>query len=291
MLSPKQYIQQRSRHLPIDLCLISQGWQKVKKANVFVFRKHTTGTHTFCAYLVDLSLLGIKDTFYQFNTDVDIEEMMQNMKLEKIDYNTAHNVIFAGYEYALEFDMKQHADFAEITKYFLEPDDDNIPIIDIEVGDENGDPQLIAHPGDPITEIIAKLEKNPGPGNYTYIHELEFLDGDDDEPWEEDDDDGFENESIKEFVKMNKQIDEKTLDMKSEEALVYFKVIANGQKTLNAKPYSKLPKEITKNITEIEYEQGKEETLSEVLNFLVKKYNQTYFEAKPITPEDLMPQP
>ena len=111
-------------------------------------RRHVNGNVTVGLYLVDLRCLGIKDTFYAFNIpQEEAEEKFVNhlFGVEEADYNLAHNLVYAGHDFALEFDIKPHKDFG-ITKYILEEDTDKIPVIEIPVGDENGNPSLIVAP-------------------------------------------------------------------------------------------------------------------------------------------------
>ncbi len=141
-LSPENYIKTRARTLPIDKCYINVDWKETGMANIVVQRKHTNGNFTFGVYLVDLFALGTKDTFWNFNTPISIyEKLKHGIKHIEVEYNLVHNIIFGGNEYAEEHGFKIHKDF-NLTKYILEPDDENIPLIDIEFG-KNGKPLVI----------------------------------------------------------------------------------------------------------------------------------------------------
>jgi|GEM_PF-4743318 len=170
--------------------------------NVIVIRKHTNGNFTYAAYLVDLLCLGVKDTYYQFNQDArEMEEFLddsdQESKMLEIDYSLAHNIIFAGHDFAAEYHMPQHPDFTRTTRYLLEEDDEKIPLIDVHTGDENGLPHLLVTPANLQSAALGRLKQYAGEGNYRYsIIGSPFADDDpttgfDDE--QEEDDDDFED--------------------------------------------------------------------------------------------------
>jgi hypothetical protein len=198
-LSPEKYIQTRARSLPIYKCLVSTDWQLHGIANVVVMRKHVNGNITAGIYLVDLYCLGIKDTFYFFNKPE--EEIFESINpdslfLDETDYNFAHNIIYAGHDFALEFDIQPHKNFS-ITKYILEEDNEAIPVIDIPVGDEDGKPHLMVDSSYNYGPVLVKLKKHAGEGNYTFtVNDDEYGEDDDDDEdeWEDDDDDEWEDD-------------------------------------------------------------------------------------------------
>jgi hypothetical protein len=177
MLSPENYIRQKARTLPIFECLVNNDWEESGLANITVARQHTNGNLTLGIYLVDLKCLGIKDAFYRFNiSESDYREILgkmeENMELESVSYTLAHNIVFAGIEFAEEYGLKPHKDFG-VAKYILEEDSDDIELIEIECG-QNGKPLYVQGALDNdvrARQIIAHLEKHAGPGNYQYILE------------------------------------------------------------------------------------------------------------------------
>jgi hypothetical protein len=84
----------------------------------------------------------------------------------------AHNIIYAGYEYALELGINPHQDF-KFTKFILEEDDDEIPLIDIEVGGKGGVPHLLITDGNPAKykPVYNHLLKTLGEGNFIHTSE------------------------------------------------------------------------------------------------------------------------
>jgi len=178
-LSPKKYIETQCRKLPIYKCYINRDWDTARMANVFILRKHTNGNITIGIYLVDLACLGIKDTFFFFNLpESDINERLDlpNMFLKEVDYTLAHNIVFAGHDYALDYDINPHKDFAT-TKFILEEDDDKISLIDIPVGGDDGKPLLVLQPGQSTKykHVYDKLVKNLGKDNFNFVMGADML--------------------------------------------------------------------------------------------------------------------
>jgi hypothetical protein len=168
-LSPEKYITTRARTLPIHKCLVNEGWETSKMAQVIVMRRHVTGNVTIGMYLVDLLCLGIKDTHYYFNIlPSEFEERIEDgPEFMEISYDLAHNIVYAGHDFAMEFEIKPCAEFT-VTQYILEEDNNNIPLIDISTGDEEGMPHLMAEPGGNYHDALAKLRQHAGEGNYHY---------------------------------------------------------------------------------------------------------------------------
>lgn len=203
ILSPENYIRQRARHLPLFKCLVNEGWDDAGMAEIIIARRHINGNITFCSYLVDLQCLGIKDTLFDFNIPEDqfdevVVEMSQGDALIEAGYPLVHNIIHAGWEYAEEIGFKPHKDFISTTQFMLEEDNEAIPIIEIDCGDDDGIPVYVQGPLEDDARanmIISQLEKNVGDGNYRFIlydeDESEGVDNDDlpsdGEDWDEDD--------------------------------------------------------------------------------------------------------
>lgn len=178
ILSPKNYIRQRVRNLPLFKCLVNEDWSEEGSiAHLVISRKHINGNVTFCTYLVDLKCLGIKDTMYEFNMsgfefDELVDKLDENLNMIEIDYNLAHNIIYAAWEFGEEIGFEPHQDFLSIAQFMLEEDSENIPVIDIWCGDEEGKPLFVQGPleDDAMAKmIINRLEKNVGVGNFHYI--------------------------------------------------------------------------------------------------------------------------
>lgn len=148
-ISPEKYIKTKARALKIGKCLINDNWQESGMANILIIRQHTGGNSTCGVYLVDLFALGLKDSFYFFNLKPEefehkfIETGLFNLE---IDYELAHNIIWGGIAFASEYGLKPDKSF-DITEYILEEDTEDIPLIDIEFGQE-GKPFIMLKDGD-----------------------------------------------------------------------------------------------------------------------------------------------
>lgn len=199
-LSPRKYIQTKVRKLPIYKCFVNKAWKEAGMCNVMIMRRHNNGNVTAGFYLVDLLCLGIKQTFYFFNrSEQAIYESMSPAlldELSEVDYNLAHNIVYAGHDFALDFEIQPHPEFAT-TRFILEEDNETVPLIEIQTGDHSdGKPHLMAY-SDTDRKALAKLKKHAGDGNYYYTTEIKTIDDDDDDEWdEENEDEGSDWEEI-----------------------------------------------------------------------------------------------
>ncbi len=201
--TPENYIRSRSRKLPVYECMVNSGWEEAKMANIMISRKHSNGNITYCMYLVDLFLLGVKNTHFEFNISpaaykARVLDLIEDHHFIPIDYTLAHNVILAGVEFAETYEFKPYKDFTSVTQYFLEEDTDDIPLMQIDTGNSQGEPfymynESLDNPRD-VARIIAQLERTAGPGNYSVMQKDEpsgdDIFGDDDEFYDDYEDDG-----------------------------------------------------------------------------------------------------
>lgn len=223
-LSPENYFRQKVRNLPIYECKVNRGWQSDRLAQVLVSRIHTNGNISLAIYLVDLACLGVKDTFYQFNVSTEeyeelLEKFSEDMPMEDVSYELAHNIVYAGVEFAEEFGFKPHKDFNSVTRFMLEEDTDDVELIEIETGGEDGKPMYVASGFESEArekQILAQLEKTAGAGNFTYT----VVDNNDYE-----DDDEFTETVLAESMDTFDALTRKKMDELSEE---------DAQKLINA---------------------------------------------------------
>ncbi len=194
-LSPENYIRQKARSLPILECWVNEDWNHKKMANITIARKHSNGNISSASFLVDLYCTGVKDTGFQFNIshleyDEYLDEMHSAYEFIKIDYKLAHNIIFAGYEFALDLDLKPHKDFSKTTMYFLEEDNDNVDLIDIECG-QNGKPVITQYEDNfhEANKLYNLLSESLGPDQVILKDESDPFDNHEWEDEEEEDDD------------------------------------------------------------------------------------------------------
>ncbi len=162
-MSPEKYIRERARSLEIGKCYINDDWREQGLATVIVTRLHKQGTFTVGSYLVDILCLGVKNSFYFFSGtkeeyDRYISRMEEGLDMVEIDYNEAHNIIYGAVEFAEEGGIKPCKEW-NVSKYILEEDDDNIPLIDYEMG-KNGKHFLVVHTYKELSTYLPTLRKN-----------------------------------------------------------------------------------------------------------------------------------
>ena len=164
-------IRTRARNLPLDKCYVNNDWEETGCAEVIVTRKHVNGNLTFGFYMVDLFLLGIEECYYAFNElPHEVEERFESYEdFEECDYELAHNIIFEGIAFAEECGFKPVKDFIKTAKYILEEDTDDIPRMDIPVG-ESGIPVVFVTPEKNRQRELAILDKTVGHENYIVAH-------------------------------------------------------------------------------------------------------------------------
>ena len=181
-LSDESYIRQRTRELEIGPCYITDGIVRNGEGYVIVSRKHTGGRLSLACYLVDAWCCGVKDSFYRLRQEnFEFEEFVEKVEAKPCSYDEAHNWVYGAIDYAEEAGIKPDKSFA-LTKYFLEEDTDDIPLIEYEFG-KDGKHCLVTHSRLETSQYLPLLKKNLGEGNYSYILPAgaDPLDDDDDE--------------------------------------------------------------------------------------------------------------
>lgn len=252
--NPAKIIKQRARKLPLHKCLVSKDWEESGLPNVMVSRKHANGHYTVGFYLVDLLCLGVKDTHFRFNiAEHEFEDLLDTAinkaEMMEVDYNLAHNIVFAGYEFALDFGFKAHKDFEKTTKFILEKDDENVPLIDIECG-ADGTPHYFQTELDNATyagKVIRALDKNLGEGNYhvTRLADQQMENGTDENEETPNDIDKTNLDFRKAAIKLFSYLDQEELSEDEEqefdglvEALTHFYINEDWFETLTVSWHS-----------------------------------------------------
>lgn len=184
-LSPDEYLRQRARTLAIGKCYVSEDIERAGEGHVIVSRRHTGGRVSVAFYLVDIWCVGVKDSYYRLRMeDYEFEEMMEDYKLgiRECSYDEAHNRIYGAIAFAEEASIAPDKSF-NVTKYMLEEDTDDIPLIEYEYG-HNGKHTLITRSNLEASHYLPLLKKNLGEGNYEYILKA-GPDLDDEEDWDD----------------------------------------------------------------------------------------------------------
>ena len=170
MLSPEQFIKQKARNLPIEVCYISKDIEEVGEGTVIVVRRHPNDKFTLATYLLDIFCLGVKDTFYRLRLDeFEYEEFFDkytSMEVKEITYNEAHNWIYGAIAFAEEAGIAPHKDF-NVTQYMLEEDTEDIPLIEYNYG-KDGKHFLVAMSQLELSRYFPILKKNLG-DDFDYV--------------------------------------------------------------------------------------------------------------------------
>lgn len=179
--NPMSYLKSgKARSLPIDRCLIPDNWKDLQKFPLIVVRKHINGNVTVANLLVDLQCTGIKDAMTFVNMgEEDLLDMVSHyesidLNFIECEYNLAHNIIYEALAYAEDFGISPHPEFP-LAELILEPDTDDIPIMDdIPLG-LNGRPTLFLTPEEPRNNyFLAQMKKNAGEGNFDVVDHTDF---------------------------------------------------------------------------------------------------------------------
>lgn len=198
-LSPQQYLKEKVRNLPIGECSVNSNWSTSGEAVVIISRLHKQGTYTVGIYLVDTFCRGVISSTYHFNIEEEgyktiVEHFSDNRVV--VDYTEAHNLIYGAVAFAEEVEIEPHKSF-ELTKYILEEDTEDIPLIEYEYG-KDGKYFLLADTRLEASKYLPSLKKNLGDN-------FEFLlseDGDIEHDWsgniidDDEDEAGFEKAEL-----------------------------------------------------------------------------------------------
>ncbi len=272
--SLKSYLKSGSaRKLPIFECWIDENWEENMSFPIVVARKHINGAITFGSYYVDLLCRGIRASFVKFNvSEFEFNEYIDHLgesldfKIELIpcEYSLVHNIIYAALEFAEECGIRPSEDFM-LSKYVIDEDTDNIPLMeDIPIG-HNGKPLLSIASNDPLAAaLIRQLEQNCGKDNFSVVF-VDLEDDDEEEEFYDDFEEEFEfydwdKDDWKSFLK-----DEMELDDVGESVniyhLVFESVIFENIRKTDEIPnqYELLPEEVEITLEPIDKDETEEE--------------------------------
>lgn len=124
-------------------CYAFGNWKYQKYTPVVVTRCHKLGTFTIGMYIVDMFCRGVVDSEFLFNkTQEELDELLKTLNeppilvMEEMPYEVAHNLVYGAVAFAEEAGIEPDKTFST-TQYILEEDDDRIPLMEFEFG-ENG---------------------------------------------------------------------------------------------------------------------------------------------------------
>ncbi|MDE7412801.1 MAG: hypothetical protein K2N05_03285 [Muribaculaceae bacterium] len=147
-ISDKRFIMEKARSLPIYRCYVTEDWEKTGMAQVIIARERANGNLCVGMYLCDTWCLGVKDAYGMVNItkeEFEREVIDPNPYLKECDYVYAHNLVYGAEAFAADAAIDPHPDFS-LWGHILEEDTDDIPLIEMEFGDE-GKYHLVAPKG------------------------------------------------------------------------------------------------------------------------------------------------
>lgn len=169
-LSPRNYILQRAKNLPITECYIETNYKTLGMTNVLIVRQESGGKYTIGFFCVDLNCLGVKNAFCNCHLRDEEYDRLKNSYESgamQVSPTFAHNLIYGAIDYAAEFGFEPHKDFA-FAENVLDVSLIDEGIDEIEFGYQ-GKPLYCQGPNDNPKLIIAHLKKFVGEGNYNFI--------------------------------------------------------------------------------------------------------------------------
>lgn len=194
--SKTNFFKDQVRKLPIEQCYIFDSWQDSKIAIALVIRRHVNGMYSAASFKLDLNCLGVADSFVIINESLNnIEEVyLSTDEMRACDYEELHSAVWQSVRFAESIGLKPGGDFSR-AKYFLEPEE-AVPLFDVSFGN-NGQPVLFPEFIPNVYDVMRKLDRTIGRGNYTIIEKLPVEDFDED--FDEGFDEDFESDIIEDF--------------------------------------------------------------------------------------------
>ena len=181
-LSDEQYVRQRVRSLEMGTCYMDENIFRCGEGSVIVTRRHTGGRISAAFYLTDIWCTGIKKSFYKLRLeDYELEEMVEECHAYPCSYEEAHNLVYGAESFASEAGIEPCKDFS-LTRYFLEEDTEEIPLVDFEFG-QDGKHFLVATSKLEASKYLPLLRKNLGEDGFKYVVEGDELLDEDSEPY------------------------------------------------------------------------------------------------------------
>jgi hypothetical protein len=172
--SPKKYLQENGRKLPVEKCLIADLYNQKGLTLCLIVKRQPGGKYTYANILVDRLCLGVKNSIVNCNlTEEELDDMIDKMESHgpavEVSITYFHNLIYGAIDYASELGLEPPKDFY-LAEYVLDPDLVDDGIDEIEMG-YNGKPLYIQGPYDNYRKIISALNASVGIGGYEYITE------------------------------------------------------------------------------------------------------------------------
>lgn len=190
-MSPKRFLQDKVRTLPIGKCYIAPpDWKENGIAHVLVTRTRPSGNLVMASFLVDTFCLGVKDAWFLENITTEkfqsyLDKYKHELGAEEITYEEAHNIIYGAIAFAEEGGIQPVKDF-DLAGYILDEDTDDVPLIEYDFG-KNGKHFLVVNEDRKEMPYYHILKKNLG-DNFEFLMPYDDFDDMEESPLVDDDD-------------------------------------------------------------------------------------------------------
>lgn len=175
--SPKKYLKEKGKKLPIEQCLIADLYNENNGLTMcLIIRRQPGGKFSVANILIDRSCLGVKNSMANCNvSELELNELIEKTsshgELVEVTPEYFHNMVYGALDYAHVLGFSPPKDFY-IAEYLLDENYISEEIDTIEMG-KNGKPFYVQGPYDNAKKILATLNKSVGSGGYDYISEAD----------------------------------------------------------------------------------------------------------------------
>jgi len=160
---------------PLLECLINAEWRDTYQiTQILVARKSPRGNVVTGSFVVDLACLGVKNAYAAlFQSAAEYRRKLRSdltgrQEMMKCDLDLAAKVIETAVNYANSLGFKPNKDVKDALLVMGETHPEECDT-DIPVGGEDGQPMFIAGPYDDVNQIMRKLNRKVGEGNYYFL--------------------------------------------------------------------------------------------------------------------------
>ena len=172
---PPHAVFKAATNWPIRECLITRDWQTPGELVQAVVARQSaqSGKVAIATFLIDLGCLGVKnaDLILEPNWGSYLSEVQHRMTdrqaMVQADLDTVAKIIREAITYAASLGFKPHRDYAEAAQMLAGADPDASSVV-VTPG-KDGRPFFVAGPYDNVAQVIAKLEKAVGLGNFDFF--------------------------------------------------------------------------------------------------------------------------
>ncbi|BDI34208.1 hypothetical protein CCAX7_62590 [Capsulimonas corticalis] len=159
---------------PILETFLTRDWDEEGAiVQALVAREGSNGRIAVGVFLIDLALLGVKNSFVQmFESHAAYSELrtsvLESQHMVSADLNLIAKILRAAVEYAAQFGFRPNSDYRLASQMLAGADADASPV-EIPTGGPEGKPLFIAGPHDNVEAILLRLEDRVGPDGYHYV--------------------------------------------------------------------------------------------------------------------------